>query len=267
MSRLLRRIAIAAGASLGTVGAALKAPRTSRPRARRRSEHFDKARDFEVVTVTPAETLEERLGRLEARVAEAELAGASSVEALAAIPELDRRLLEQGGRLELLHASVEEAEKRSLGTLEMVQQNFNHFREEIPALVETNVTRQMADLESRLQAEAKENWSRSMAFLEETIERKVSDRLGVLEKALMEQSASIGALRVRAEETDSNLQRLVNAVERIIQRGVAPIGRSERPVERAANRPPEAEIQKTQLPMARVFGALLALGIARLFTS
>jgi len=75
-----------------------------------------------------------------------------------------------------------------------------------------------AEIQGRLEAEMDERHQRALETIEKTVEFKVSERIAALERALGEQSASIDALRTRAQETDSNLQRLIVAIERLCER-------------------------------------------------
>jgi uncharacterized coiled-coil protein SlyX len=74
------------------------------------------------------------------------------------------------------------------------------------------------EIQSRLEAEMDERHKRSIETIEKTVEFKVSERIAALEKAFSDQSASIEGLRVRAQESDSNLQRLIVAIERLCER-------------------------------------------------
>jgi hypothetical protein len=72
----------------------------------------------------------------------------------------------------------------------------------------------LAELERRIRQQAKEI---------ETLRHQISDdristRVAVLEKAILEQSTIVAALRQRAIESDMNLQRLISAVERLCER-------------------------------------------------
>jgi hypothetical protein len=75
-----------------------------------------------------------------------------------------------------------------------------------------------AEIQGCLEAEMDERHKRALETIEKTVEIKISDRITALERALGEQSASIDALRNRAQETDSNLQRLIVAIERLCER-------------------------------------------------
>jgi uncharacterized coiled-coil protein SlyX len=74
------------------------------------------------------------------------------------------------------------------------------------------------EIQGRLEAEMDERHRRALETIEKTVEFKISERIAALERALGEQSASIDALRTRAQETDSNLQRLIVAIERLCER-------------------------------------------------
>jgi uncharacterized coiled-coil protein SlyX len=166
------------------------------------------------VLVTRQESVSDRLDRLEARISAAEAAQQT-------IPELSRRIDDHDGRLNAIRSALDSIEHRVAGDVARIESGMEEMRTGIPAMVESAVARQLAGVEARLSQEAAENWNRSLAHFESTIERKMDERLDTLESVLAEQSASIRALRNRAEETDSNLQRLVSAVEKICERGIA----------------------------------------------
>jgi hypothetical protein len=130
---------------------------------------------------------------------------------------VESRLQEQEAQFRILRARATETEKRSVTALELVKENLQQLRQGAQSVVEKVVTERMAAMESRLQAEAQESWTRSRAALEQAVERKVADRIGSLEQTMADQTESIGALRTHAEDTDKNLQRLIAAVERLCE--------------------------------------------------
>ena len=103
--------------------------------------------------------------------------------------------------------------------------------------------------------------------IEAQIEARVSERIGVLEKTLAEQSSSIGALRDRAVETDANLQRLIVAIEKLCERS-APAPQAEQssaavPFEtRRADAPQrEPESKRSRFSMTRIFALIGAIAL------
>ena len=131
---------------------------------------------------------------------------------------------------------------------------------------------------------------------------KVSERIAAIERSLTDQFASIDSLRDRAAETDSNLKRLIVAIERLCERTqplfVEP-GMAEQPAAAPAPGPgphiipfeshlaearlnqadaanefrakiykePEPELRKQRFPLARIFGMLALILIPQLLVS
>jgi hypothetical protein len=153
-----------------------------------------------------------------------------------------------------------EIEERAAATLNLVKSNFEKLRGELPSLVETTVKARVAELVARLSAHTADT----------AVDRLIAERIGPIEKVLIDQATLISALRVRSEETDVNLQRLIVSIDRLCE--VAPVAKAQTPQTppvpdppRAAKEP-EPELRKPRVPMARIFGALLAFGLARFFS-
>ena len=172
------------------------------------------------------EPLLDRLERVEARI---ESISRPEERAAAAIPadsgnyfsllaDLDRRVEENTRELELLRERVTEAERSVNASVAAVQLKVEETRAELPDLVERNVSARFDDLRSRFAAETEQSHQRVLASFEEAIGEKISLRIGAIEKALADQAGSIESLRVRATETDNNLQRLVIAIEKLCER-------------------------------------------------
>lgn len=123
-----------------------------------------------------------------------------------------------------------------LDRLEAIERRFEAAAEPAPVAVVATLTRRIdaqdaeigrlrevvnvrtTEIHGRLEAEMEERHKRSLETIEKTVEFRVSERIAALERALGEQSASIEALRARAQETDTNLQRLIVAIERLCER-------------------------------------------------
>ncbi len=58
----------------------------------------------------------------------------------------------------------------------------------------------------------------ALTIFERTLEEKVSDRISVIEKAMVDQSAAVASLSQRAIELEIILQRLISGVERLCDR-------------------------------------------------
>jgi uncharacterized coiled-coil protein SlyX len=121
------------------------------------------------------------------------------------------------------------------------------------------------EIQSRLEAE--------MDRRERDVEFRISERIAALERVASDQSASIEALRVRAQDTDTNLQRLIVAIERLCERTqpVAPAPPPPSPVilpceahlkEAARAAEPEPEQKRNRSALTRIFGMLALLAIA-----
>jgi hypothetical protein len=160
------------------------------------------------------------------------------------------------------------------------------------------------EIEQRLEAEIDRRHAHAMATIEKTVELRVSERIAAIERSLADQSASIDSLRERAEDTDSNLKRLIAAIERLCER-TQPIIAEPVPVPAPAGGPgpnmlpgphivpfeshlaearlkqedaasefrakifkePEPEPRKQRFPLARIFGMLALVLIPQLLVS
>lgn len=238
MGSLLKGLVIAAGAGLGVcVGAVLLAPGSGMPRRRTQRE----LSEAELLRLDP---ILDRLERVEAYV-----------DAAASAP--------------VLSARVAELEGRAGAALDQVRSNFEDLKQELPSLVEAAVSARVADLEARLKTDAHQSWDRAVSVFETTIGQKVSDRIGSLEKVLAEQSSAIASLRARSAETDVNLQRLIVSIDRLCE--VAPMLSAQAPQADPLSggphlvKEPDRESKRLRVPMARIFGALLAFGFSRFF--
>ena len=241
MGSMLKGFAIAAGAGFGVcVGAVLMVPGTTSQR-RKSIAGPGQLSEAELFKLDP---ILDRLERLEAYV-----------DAAASAPAFPVR--------------VAELDQRAGAALDQVRSNFEDLKQELPSMVEAAVTARLADLEARLKADARASWDRAVSVFETTIEQRVSDHMGSLEKVLSEQSSAIASLRARSAETDVNLQRLIVSIDRLCQ--VAPMlsTQASPPAPESVVGGPqlvkesERESKRQRVPMARIFGALLAFGISR----
>ena len=87
--------------------------------------------------------------------------------------------------------------------------------------IEASISTKMTELERKLRGEFHEIHHRTIDAFAETIERRVVDRITMIEANLIEQSHSIVSLRERSNKTDDNLQRLLDAVEKLCARAEA----------------------------------------------
>jgi uncharacterized coiled-coil protein SlyX len=173
-------------------------------------EHDDEFLDIE--------PLLDRLERLEARVESIGITPAGGGNYAALLEGLERRVEENTRQLALLGQSITEAEHRLSQSVEAVEKRVAQTREEMPAFVQNHVAVRIADLQNRLNLEIEQTQRRTIETFERAIDEKISSRIGSMEKALAEQAGSIRTLSARTAETDSNLQRLVTAIEKLCER-------------------------------------------------
>src|SRR4029077_17353906 len=97
--------------------------------------------------------------------------------------------------------------------------------------VEARIAAIEARIEAELAAQRRQTFEALGQLIEERIEqrmgplieagiaRQVGERFAALERAVAEQSLTIGVLRERVEQTDLNLQRRISTIERLIDGG------------------------------------------------
>jgi len=249
MASLLKSFVIAAGAGIAVGLCATTSSRRAPRRERERAEDG----------LLRIEPLLDRLERVEGRLATAEAPSGGPVDQ----GELSRRLNEQQAELQALRLTVEETERQAAAAVRAVESRLREVEQGVPALVESRVASEAQDLERRVESQ---------------LELRISERIGAIERTLAEQSASIGALRDRAVETDANLKRLITAIERLCERTPPPsesllpfeaqmaeaVKRGESGESRVrVVQPKEPEVRKSRSPFARIFGFALAVGISR----
>lgn len=256
-NRILKGLAVAAGTGLAvgfSSGRARVRALPHNPAPTERTPHVDQPIPHRVNPVSPGdsdadflniEPLLDRLERVEARIDLMERPSSRPApdplpdRYAAAIADLERRAEENTRELTLLRERVTDAERCIADSVTAVQRKVEQTREEIPAFVEQNVGARVEDLRTRFAAEIEQAHQRTLETFESAIDEKISSRISSIERALAEQAGSINALRERAIETDTNLQRLVTAIEKLCERAqlVAPAP-VERPLERNSTRLP-----------------------------
>lgn len=244
-NRLLKGLAVAAGTGLALGFSSGRARVRAYPRSHASGPQAPAPRPPQTDDPTPLpddeflniEPLLDRLERVEARIELIEhralpvspvasvVHDAAPNQYFAAIAELERRVLENTHELTLLRERVTDAERRLTDSVVSVQKSVERTRQEIPAFVEQQVAARVDDLRNRFSAEIALAQKRTLETFERTIDEKISSRIGAIERALTDQAGSIDALRVRAAETDTNLQRLVSAIEKLCERAqlVSPV--------------------------------------------
>ena len=241
---------------------------------RRNTASAASLREDDILDLEPVldrlEALEHRLERVDVGVAAAPAAELEFrmelqfTELRAEIPRLVTESVE--GRIAAIEARIDaELEAQRRQTLEA-----------LGPLIEAGIARTVGPL------------------IEAGIARQVGQRFEALERAVAEQSISIATLRERVEQTDLNLQRLITTIERLIdgaQTTVAVPGptpanasfqthlaeamdqgaKTDVPVPGFRSRifvePDPKEARKPRFPLSRIFGALMAFGLARFFQS
>jgi uncharacterized coiled-coil protein SlyX len=178
-----------------------------------------KRRSLAVSMSTPSdnipaiETLLERLDCIEARMSAIEASNQSAAHPMPvadslSFAEFDGRIEQQTKDIEALQVQLSETRQA--------------LAREVPTMLESMLASTLGphleDLRARLQAEVRESVETTLISFERVIDTKVSLRVSTLEKAIIEQSGIITTLSQRAIESDSNLQRLISAVERLCER-------------------------------------------------
>jgi hypothetical protein len=118
---------------------------------------------------------------------------------------------------------------------------------EVPAILESLLVPHVADLRARLHAEMRESMEAGLTAFEQTIDDKISLRISMLEKALIDQSAIVTTLSQRAIEAEANFQRLISAVERLCERKEQPV--LDLPFERQLNEAFQRQPASSALPL------------------
>jgi hypothetical protein len=162
----------------------------------------------------PSEPVLDRLERIESRIA----AGEARPSHSEFIAELDSRVERQSRELESLRARVEEHRQEVANDLGAVEKRLGEVATGVPALIESIVSPRSGDFELRLRAETQQTVRTALTTFERTLEDKVSDRISVIEKAMVDQSAAVASLSQRAIELEIILQRLISGVEKLCDR-------------------------------------------------
>lgn len=162
----------------------------------------------------PSKPVLDRLERIESRIA----AGEARPSHSEAIAELDSRVERQSRELESLRVRVDEHRQEVASGLGAVEQRLAEVATGVPALIESIVSPRSGDFELRLRAETQQTVRTALTTFERTLEDKVSDRISVIEKAMVDQSAAVASLSQRAIELEIILQRLISGVEKLCDR-------------------------------------------------
>lgn len=201
-SRIFRGLAFAAG--LGLVIGIVSAKR----------RHEGSSMDHQLPDDGPsAESLGQRLDRIELRI--------SAIEARPpAVAELETRVEQQ---VQELRQQMDEHRQRIAGELAAIEKRFADVTKAIPGVLESIIVPRVEDLRAHLKAETQQSVNASLTRFERAIDDKVSERINNLERTLLDQSSIVTSLSQRAVETDMNIQRLISAVERLVDRPTSPL--------------------------------------------
>jgi hypothetical protein len=193
--RSFARVAIAVGTGVGVGIATFFGGRRmqSRPRAN-------------------LEPLMERLNSIEARI---------QVAVCAPPSEPPIALEVQVREIELLRNSAAETERLAATEIRLSEERFEELTASVPDQINALVAPRVENLRLRLRAEMEESIANRLQTFEQSLDERISARVAAVEQSLVDQSESLNDLRYRAGQTDMNLQKLVEAVERLCERDKA----------------------------------------------
>jgi hypothetical protein len=204
-SRLLRNIAVSIGAGLAAgFGRRLASRRVSAP----------------APNLTPILT---RIDDIESRVVRVELAPATSAPEPEEIAALGTLVASQSEDIAALRHDIERIERRNADQAEAFGQKVALLERQVSQHIETSVISKMSELENRLRGEFRDIHYRTVDAFAEAIENRVVGRINKLENSLIEQSHFIDSLREKSLKTDDNLNRVLEAVERLCARAEAQV--------------------------------------------
>jgi hypothetical protein len=168
------------------------------------------------------EPLIERLNRIEARVTQAEWPPAPELSAdvaavRASLVIIDERLAAQSHEIEMLRIRAAGNEKLVEAEVRLTERRFKEAAAALPTEIEAVVLPRVEELRERLSTEMKESVAGALQKFEQSLDARVSSRITALEDKLLEHSASLADLSHRTTEANTNLQKLVNAVERLCE--------------------------------------------------
>jgi uncharacterized coiled-coil protein SlyX len=167
--------------------------------------------------ITETSVLNERLDRVENRLGAVEARPQQSADTIFRA-EIDARFNRQTRDITALRVEMAATQEKLAAAVTIVKSQFADVGTEIPATLASIIAPHVAGLRARLGAEIQESVEATLASFEQTLDNKVSLRIAILEKTLVDQSGIITALSQRAIESDMNLQRLISAVEKLCER-------------------------------------------------
>ncbi len=198
---LLRSIAVGIGAGLAVgIGSRLAARQSRRPTSNL-NPILDRLED-----------IESRVKRVELTPSVGPPPAPEEIEALGTIVSF------QSENIASLRQDILRIERRNAEQVEAFGQKVALLEQQVPVHIEASVSAKMAELEHRLRGEFNEIHYRTVDAFAETIEKRVVGRITALENSLIEQSHSIVSLKEKSFRTDDNLNRLLDAVEKLCAR-------------------------------------------------
>jgi chromosome segregation ATPase len=223
--KMLKGMAIALGAG---IAAGVVVARRVRPPAQSHSS---------------LEPVLERLDRVESRIAAVEALPVAHADDIAALVVC---LDNQSREVESLQLQVDQQRREIATRIGTVEKNLTDLVAGLPNLVESIVEPRVEDLSLRLRAEIQQAVHATLTTFERAIEDKVSDRIAVIEKAMLEQSAAMASFRQRVRELDQDIERWTSSVERLVARASHAIDADSQQPRRAIELPVrELNLQQT----------------------
>jgi hypothetical protein len=203
-NRLLRNIAVTIGAGLAVgIGRSLVSRPVRRP-----------APNWQPI-LSRLETIESRVTLVEMAPPVMPAQPPEEIEALSTL------VSSQSEDIAALRQDLLKIETRSAQHVEAFGQKVALLERQVPTHIEAAVGAKVAELEQKLRGEFQEIHHRTVDAFAEAIENRVVNRIAALESNLVEHSQSIGTLREKSLKTDDNLNRLLDAVERLCARAEA----------------------------------------------
>ncbi len=203
-NRLLRNIAVSIGAGLASrIG---RSP-AFRPATRPTPNLYP--------ILDRLENIESRVSRVELAPSPIAMAAPEEMEALGTL------VSSQSEDIAALRHDLLNVERRNAEQVEAFGQQIALLEHQVPVHIEASIAAKMQELEQRLRGEFQEIHYRTVDAFAETIEKRVVHRINLLENSLIEQSRAISSLRDKSLKTDDNLQRLLEAVDKLCARAEA----------------------------------------------
>jgi uncharacterized coiled-coil protein SlyX len=121
-------------------------------------------------------------------------------------------------RLSTIEAAQIVARDKPVADTAPVERQLAEIRQQVPAMLEAMIAPYIAEMRERLLLETRETVEAALDAFQTAMEKGVSARMTTIEKTLIDQSGIIATLSERAIESETNLQRLISAVEKLCER-------------------------------------------------